>query len=211
LSNLAVEVLISGFRMRHRRPQPLLGRTHERCLDDSRRLEALAADMLALAQAESAEARPQAHAADVSECVGQAVSALETVAARRGVKVLQGAGLKSIQVPVAAEDCRLLFSNLLLNALQHSPAGSAVEIGADVAAAHAVVVIRDHGDGIAAEALPHVFDRFYRGDPSRTRNTGGTGLGLSICKAIVTRAGGSIAIVSETDRGTNVTVRLPVV
>lgn len=60
-----------------------------RCLDDSRRLEALVADMLALAQAESAEARPQAYAADVGECVGQAARELETVAAQRDVKVLQ--------------------------------------------------------------------------------------------------------------------------
>jgi signal transduction histidine kinase len=78
----------------------------------------------------------------------------------------------------------------------------------------AVLLIKDHGDGISAEALPHVFDRFYRGDPSRTRNTGGTGLGLAISKAIVQQAGGSISIASQPDpnlpdQGTAVTVRLP--
>jgi signal transduction histidine kinase len=69
--------------------------------------------------------------------------------------------------------------------------------------------IEDHGDGIDAAALPHVFDRFYRGDPSRTRNTGGTGLGLAICKAIVDRAGGSIELASQLGAGTTATVRLP--
>ncbi len=73
----------------------------------------------------------------------------------------------------------------------------------------AVLEIEDHGEGIDPEALPHVFERFYRGDPSRTRSTGGTGLGLAICKAIVERAGGSIAIASQPGQGTTVTVHLP--
>ena len=126
---------------------------------------------------------------------------------------------EGIQVPLAPEDCNLLLSNLLLNALQHSPAASTVEIqltletGAPRLAA--VVLIQDHGDGIPAEALPHVFDRFYRGDPSRARTTGGTGLGLAISKAIVTKAGGSISIASQPDpaqpeQGTTVKVQLPI-
>jgi signal transduction histidine kinase len=71
------------------------------------------------------------------------------------------------------------------------------------------LAIEDRGEGIDAALLPHVFDRFYRGDPSRTRNTGGTGLGLAICKAIAERAGGSVAIASQLGAGTQVTVRLP--
>jgi signal transduction histidine kinase len=113
----------------------------------------------------------------------------------------------------------LLLSNLLLNALQHSPAASTVEvrltIETEAPTNAAVVRIQDHGDGIPPEAVPHVFDRFYRGDPSRTRTTGGTGLGLAISKAIVTKAGGSISIASQPDpahpdHGTTVTVRLPI-
>jgi signal transduction histidine kinase len=69
--------------------------------------------------------------------------------------------------------------------------------------------IEDHGEGIAAEALPHIFDRFYRGDPSRARSTGGTGLGLAICKAIVEKAGGSIILTSQPGRGTIATVCMP--
>ncbi len=65
------------------------------------------------------------------------------------------------------------------------------------------------GEGIAAEALPHVFEPFFRGDASRDRSSGGTGLGLSICKAICDKAGGSIAIESVLAAGTKVTVHLP--
>jgi signal transduction histidine kinase len=177
----------------------------ERCLADSLRLESLVADMLALARAESAtpEDGPQP-LVELAECVRQVAMQLETVAALRQVRVtLEGfaaaGAVETVKVSVPSEDCVLLVSNLLLNALQHSPAGSAVEVRLTAEAGSAQLVIRDQGDGISAEALPHVFDRFYRGDPSRTRNTGGTGLGLAIAKAIVTKAGGTIAIASQAE------------
>ena len=71
------------------------------------------------------------------------------------------------------------------------------------------MTIQDHGDGIDPAALPHVFDRFYRGDPSRARATGGAGLGLAICKAAVEKAGGTITLASEPGQGTTATVRMP--
>jgi two-component system phosphate regulon sensor histidine kinase PhoR len=73
----------------------------------------------------------------------------------------------------------------------------------------AELAIEDDGEGIAAQDLPHVFDRFYRGDPSRSRNTGGTGLGLAICKAIASRWQGTIDIASDLGIGTRVVVRFP--
>ncbi len=193
----------------------------ERCLADSQRLEALVADMLTLARAESAATEgARQPEANLGECVRLAVAQLETVAALRGVQVAviepaAGAPASADQVQVPAGDCTLLFANLLLNALQHSPAASTVEVRLSRERQTAVVVIQDQGDGIAAAALPHVFDRFYRGDPSRTRNTGGTGLGLAIAKAIANKAGGSIEIASQAEpnlpgRGTRVTVRLPI-
>jgi signal transduction histidine kinase len=228
----------------------------ERCLADSHRLEALVADMLALARAESSAPTPGPQpSADLAACVRQTVALLETFAALRNVRVLmsttkpdpvstpdhastKGTGfspyidpataagasapqglLSEISVPLAPEDCTLLLSNLLLNAIQHSPPASTVEIDLAIDSDHgaptAVLAIQDHGEGIPGEALPHVFDRFYRGDPSRTRNTGGTGLGLAIAKAIAQKAGGSIGLTSqphpaEPNQGTTVTVRLPI-
>ena len=115
----------------------------------------------------------------------------------------------------APEDCTVLVCNLLLNALQHSPSASIVEVRLTMELSAAILTIQDHGDGIPPEALPHVFDRFYRGDPSRTRNTGGTGLGLAIAKALANKAGGGITIASNAnldlpDHGTTVTVSLPI-
>jgi len=192
----------------------------ERCLADSLRLEELVASMLTLARAESATSAPgPPPTANLAACIRQAVAQLESVAALRNVHVsliepAEGTDAP-ILVPMAPDDGTLLVSNLLLNALQHSPTASTVELHFSREAQTAVLVIQDHGEGIAAEALPNVFDRFYRGDPSRTRNTGGTGLGLAIAKAIVTKAGGSINIASQPDpnlpgQGTTVTLRLPI-
>ncbi len=110
---------------------------------------------------------------------------------------------------VAPEQLRLLCSNLILNALQHSPEASEVRAIVRADRHSAELRIEDDGSGIEPEVLPHVFDRFYRSDPSRSRKTGGTGLGLAICKAIVSRAGGTIDITSTPGQGTIVTVRLP--
>jgi signal transduction histidine kinase len=112
-------------------------------------------------------------------------------------------------VRVSRENCEILFTNLVLNALQHSPANASISVHADAAGKSVLCSIQDFGEGIAPEHLPHLFDRFYRSDRSRSRNTGGTGLGLAICKAIVEGHGGKIAIDSEESRGTRVTVELP--
>lgn len=187
----------------------------ERCLDDTHRLEQIVADMLILARAESSTPAPGPQpAVDMSECIRRAIVQLDPIAELRNVKVLitgssLDAALGPIHVPLAAGDCALLLSNLLLNALQHSSPASTVEVRLTAHADTAVLELEDHGNGIAPDALPHVFERFFRGDPSRTRNTGGTGLGLSICKAVVGGAGGSIHIASQPGHGTVVTVRLP--
>ena len=211
----------------------------ERCVADSQRLEALVSDMLALARAESpVPTRSAQPSSDLAACIRQTVAQLETVAALHKVQVCvrhlgngrgfsrtanepdeardAAAGTKSsdLKVPLTREDCSVLLSNLLLNALEHSPPGSTVELQLSTEAQTAVIVLQDHGDGIRPEALPYVFDRFYRGDPSRTRSTGGTGLGLAIAQAIVQGAHGSITLASQADptlpnQGTHVTIRLP--
>ena len=96
-----------------------------------------------------------------------------------------------------------------MNALQHSPPQGCVTITVDSRDAVTELRIMDRGEGIPEAALPHVFDRFYRADRSRSRNSGGAGLGLSICKAIVDRSNGTVRIQSTVGIGTQVTVTLP--
>jgi signal transduction histidine kinase len=182
----------------------------ERCLADSARLEALVAKMLTLARVESgANGSAGAHArCDMVACVRETRTRLDTVAALRGVTVCIRAD-GSYMVPIAGEDCVLLVENLLMNAIEHSPGGSKVELHLRGDDGSVVMDVEDHGEGIRPEALPHVFERFSRGDPSRARSTGGSGLGLAICKAVVEKAGGTIELASELGAGTRVNVRLP--
>jgi signal transduction histidine kinase len=179
----------------------------ERCQLDCERLEETVAKMLTLARAETNAASPEIRA-NLTEVLRQVSEQFESMAELKHLKIILMAE-EPVLVDVDPEQLQLLCSNLLLNALQHSPAGSLVQAVVQRDGTQAELTIRDAGEGIAPEDLPHVFERFYRGDPSRSRNTGGTGLGLAICKAITSRWQGTIEIASDLGMGTKVSVRLP--
>ncbi|MGC1297537.1 MAG: HAMP domain-containing sensor histidine kinase [Alloacidobacterium sp.] len=182
----------------------------ERCETDCGRMEEIVARMLTLARMENAAAKPATtvHWTDISGVLRQIAEQFTSMAELRGV-IVDLSAQESLYVILTAEECKLLLSNLLLNALQHSSRGTRITASTEAQNQMVEVRLEDQGDGIPAEALPHVFERFYRGDPSRNRNTGGTGLGLSICKAIVDAAGGEITIHSTQGTGTTVVLRLP--
>ena len=98
------------------------------------------------------------------------------------------------------------MSNLVVNAVQHSPAGAEVGVSLARSEGMAVLEVRDRGAGIAPEQMPHLFERFYRADTSRSRLTGGAGLGLAICKSIADGVGGRIEVRSAVGEGTTVAV-----
>ena len=101
------------------------------------------------------------------------------------------------------------ISNLINNAIQYTPADGVVNIRLESSERNAIVTIQDNGIGIAAEDLLHIFDRFYRVQADRSRNTGGTGLGLAIVKAIVQAHHGNIQVSSQLDLGSKFIVNLP--
>ncbi|MGB8536288.1 MAG: ATP-binding protein [Acidobacteriaceae bacterium] len=180
----------------------------ERSQLDCQRMEETVAKMLTLARVE-ANSVPTAVATDLTEVLRQVSQQFESMAELKRLQILILAE-RPVMVDIEPEQLQLLCGNLLLNALQHSPAGSAIRAVAKQDGTQAELAIEDDGEGIAAQDLPHVFDRFYRGDPSRSRNTGGTGLGLAICKAIASRWQGTIDIASNLGVGTRVMVRFPV-
>jgi signal transduction histidine kinase len=102
-----------------------------------------------------------------------------------------------------------LFTNLLENAVRHTPPDGRVQITASACGGQVTVDVEDTGEGIAPEDLPHVCERFFRADDSRTRASGGTGLGLAICKSIVEAHGGRLTLESEVGKGTRARVILP--
>jgi signal transduction histidine kinase len=182
----------------------------ERAYLDCERMELIVARMLTLARVESdLESNSDLYATDMTHAVRLVMEQFETMAnVKRLQLVVSSPG--EVAVKVAPEELRLLCSNLILNAMQHSPSGSVVRAEVRRNGLKAELCVEDNGTGIEPEALPHVFDRFYRGDPSRSRETGGTGLGLAICKAIVSRFEGDIQISSIVNVGTTVTVHFPI-
>jgi len=185
----------------------------ERCLTDAERLEGLVGAMLTLARVESAEGAAAAPAScEIASRLDEVVLHLGPLAELRGVRLNFSEGAaRGISVAMSGEDCFILLSNLVLNAVQHSSNGTVVDVIAETDEGGVSVSVRDRGEGVDAAALPHVFDRFFRGDPSRARSTGGAGLGLAISKAIVERAGGEVSLENNADHGATAVVWLPAV
>ncbi len=180
----------------------------EGLLVDTERMEELANRMLALARLEEAPAESP-ESIDLQSAVRRVAERLRPLADLKQVKLEVSDG-SARKVAMQAEDAETLCSNLIMNALQHSL--PAHRVLATVVSHDGMTDLRvsDQGEGIPEAALPHVFDRFYRADRSRSRNSGGAGLGLSICRAIVERSSGTIRIQSTVGAGTEVIVTLPV-
>jgi signal transduction histidine kinase len=184
----------------------------QQSLEDLERLEQLLQWMLRLARAEQwahGALRRDLDVIDINATCEEAIERIRSLAQSRNTAIhLSTNG----PVPFRAdpEDLQLIWVNLLENAVRYSPEGSSVEVAVmRNNGGPPRIVFQDHGPGIPPHDLPHVFERFYRGDRSRTRATGGFGLGLAIAKALVEAYGGTISAESEPGRGTRMTVQLP--
>lgn len=181
---------------------------------ESRRLGRIVDDLLTLARADSGE-RPVTHArVFLDDIVMDAVAAAGAMATARGITVTL-AGFEEAAVNGDAELLRQLIMILLDNAIKFTPPGGEVDVTVGVRDGGALVTVSDDGPGVPEDQLPHIFERFYRGDPARSRGdqsaaTSGAGLGLSIAQWIADAQQATIAIASEVGRGTAVTVRFPV-
>lgn len=172
------------------------------------RLVKLVDDLLDLSHLESKRATLELKPVDLTGLISQTVDKLRPLA--------EGAGLVLHQVvpghlEIAADPDRLeqVLTNLIDNAIKYTPPGGQVEVRVQPTNGEVEVSVADTGRGIRAEDLPHVFERFYRADRSRTRGSGGTGLGLAIAKHIVEAHGGRISVHSRLDEGTTFTFTLP--
>lgn len=176
------------------------------------RLARLADDITAVSRAEEHQLDLELRAEQPAQLVTAAVQAAADRFAERQVTLTTdvAAGLP----PVLADRDRIgqVLGNLLDNALRHTPAGGVVTVAARPVEADGAVslTVTDTGEGIAAEHLPHVFERFYRADRARDRQHGGSGIGLAIVKALVEAHGGSVGASSPgSGAGASFTVRLP--
>jgi signal transduction histidine kinase len=117
-----------------------------------------------------------------------------------------------VDLPVVAFDpsrMRQVLGNLIDNAIRYTRPGGKITLGARADSGSVTIWVEDNGEGIAPADLPHVFDRFYRADPARSRSSSGSGLGLSISRRLVEMHGGTIKVSSKLGHGAKFTIRLP--
>ena len=191
----------------------------------TRRLGRLVDDLLFLARQDSGIVQQQWIDVPLDALLMEVIEEQQAIATTQNLSL----SLEIVDLPNPDDNFTLLgdwdqlarlFTNLVSNAVQYTPSGGEIEVELQLAAKNKrnspmlnpalQIKVTDTGIGISAEALPHLFDRFYRADPARThRSAAGSGLGLAIAKAIVENHRGQIRIDSQVDRGTAVTVTLP--
>jgi two-component system heavy metal sensor histidine kinase CusS len=174
-------------------------------LEEYERMAQMVGDMLYLAQAENGLLTPGRESVDLGDETHGLFDYFEAWAEERGVSLAQTG---SATVPGDRLMLRRALSNLLSNAIRHTPPGQTVRVSLAMHGDKAVVAVENPGPEIPAEHLPRLFDRFYRVDPSRQRKGDGAGLGLAIVKSIIDAHGGSIKVASA-NQATRFQLTLP--
>ena len=172
---------------------------------ETSRMEQLVADLLVLARLD--EGRPmERRSVDLVALCAEAVHTASTVGPEWPVTFHAS---RPIEVEGDATSLRQVIDNLLGNVRAHTPPGTAVQVSVEPEGDGAVITVADNGPGMEPDEAAHIFERFYRSDPSRSRSQGGAGLGLSIVNAIVSNHGGTVSAEGQLGAGTTFTVHLP--
>jgi signal transduction histidine kinase len=177
--------------------------------DETRLLTRLVDDLRELALAEAGQLRLEHEMIDMASLAQGAVGNFSPGAEAAGLKLESAISGESLEVTGDADRLGQVLRNLISNALRHTPAGGRVTVTVRRSGERVLLEVADTGTGISPEDLPHVFDRFYRGDKSRSRRGGGAGLGLAIARQLVIAHGGEIDAESTLGAGTTFRVSLP--
>ena len=175
---------------------------------ESSRLTFLVQDIIKLSRLQSEEVIADAELIDLNEVVAEAIDRNEQLAANRKIRLISEQSPK-LEVFGNKEMLITAVKNLIENAISYSDQGTNVGIGCSAKESIAEITVTDSGAGISPENQERIFERFYRADPSRSRETGGTGLGLSIVKHVAKTHRGEIKLFSQVGVGSTFTLRVP--
>jgi two-component system sensor histidine kinase SenX3 len=180
----------------------------ERLTAESARLAYITQEIIELSRLQAADALAKPQLVRLEAVVSRAVEQNRVVAEARRIRLVTGGDLDA---DVYGDEALLVTAlhNLVANAITYSPDGSRVGIGVRRADGVVELAVTDQGVGIPEQDLDRVFERFFRVDQARARNTGGTGLGLAIVKHVAQNHGGDVRVWSQLGRGSTFTVRLP--
>ena len=175
---------------------------------ESSRLTFLVQDIIKLSRLQSEEVIADAELVDLNEVVAEAIDRNEQLAANRKIRLVSEQ-VAALEVFGNKEMLITAVKNLVENAISYSEPGTSVGIGCSAKESIAEIAVTDSGSGISPEHQERIFERFYRADPSRSRDTGGTGLGLSIVKHVAKIHRGEVKLFSQVGVGSTFTLRVP--
>jgi two-component system sensor histidine kinase SenX3 len=181
----------------------------QRMQHESSRLGRLVQELIDLSRLQGADPLPEPNTVYVDSVVTEVVDRSRLSAEARGIVVVAG-GERGLTVQGSESQLVTALANLVDNAVAYSPERTRVAIGTRRREGQVEISVSDQGIGISEADLDRIFERFYRADPARSRETGGTGLGLAIVKHIATNHGGSVDVWSVERSGSTFTLRLPV-
>jgi two-component system sensor histidine kinase SenX3 len=178
---------------------------------ETQRLSRLITDLLDLTRLESEERVENPVPVDVRGVLMTVLARMRRVARKKNITLQWKRFGKAAQYTVRGDETQLtsMFTNLVDNAVQYTPPGGLVEVTGGFEGSEIVIQVSDTGIGIPEGKLPRIFERFYRVDKARSKETGGTGLGLSIVKHIAENHGGRVTVESTLGEGSTFTVYLP--
>lgn len=172
------------------------------------RLTMIIGDLLTLVQIDSKKMKLRREMMKLSDVVREAARRLRPLAEEHGLELAVSISEEGSMFADSAKIQQVVY-NIIDNAIKYTPEGGQVRVTLSRSGKDAMLKIADSGVGIPQEDIPHIFDRFYRVDKARSRDTGGTGLGLSIVQQIVRLHGGSVTVESEVGKGSVFTILLP--
>lgn len=175
---------------------------------ESSRLTFLVQDIIKLSRLQSEEVIATAEVVDLNAVVAEAIDRNEQIAANRKIRLISE-NAPALEVFGNKEMLITAVKNLVENAINYSDQGTSVGIGCTAKESIAEISVTDSGAGISAEHQKRIFERFFRADPSRSRETGGTGLGLSIVKHVAKIHRGEVKLFSQVGVGSTFTLRIP--
>lgn len=179
--------------------------------DEVQRLTRLIEELRLLSLADAGQLALRLEPVDIGELLDAVVGRLTPLAEAQGVKLTPPRHPLPLTVQADGDKLQQAIGNLIDNALRHTPPGGRVTVTAVQEQKSVHITVSDTGPGIPPEDLPHLFDRFWRGDKSRSRHSGGSGLGLAIVQQIVTLHGGRVTAVSPSGQGATFTLSLPLI
>ena len=183
----------------------------EQLLSQIRTLTRLVGDLRTLSLAEANHLDLNLEDIDLLDIVTLSVASFGLRAEHKNIMLALNA--EALSAPVRGDRDRLtqVINNLLENALRYTPNGGRIDVDLIVSNQGVCVIVRDNGPGFPSESLPHLFERFYRADPSRSRASGGSGLGLSVVRAIIKQHAGTVQATNAVAGGAHLELQLPLI